>query len=84
MTSKQDINNFKIGLANLEDNDEEMKVQDQGTAGDQPFPEEAERSDQNQELLVHQDQQIVPNPAVPTDEQVDPAAEHNVNQANEP
>ena len=41
LRSEQDIINFKIGLANLEDDDEEMKVQDQGTTGEQPFPEEA-------------------------------------------
>ena len=37
LTSEQDINNFKIGLANLEDDEEEMRVQDQGTAGEQPI-----------------------------------------------
>ena len=40
-TSGQDINNVKIGLANLEDDEEEMKQQDQGTAGDQPIQEDA-------------------------------------------
>ena len=61
-----------------------MKEQDQGTAGEQLIPEEAERSDQNQELPVHQVQQTVPDPAVPTDERDDPVAEQNENQANDP
>ena len=33
LAKEHDINNFKMGLANLEDDEEEMKVQDQGTAG---------------------------------------------------
>ena len=49
-----------------------MKEQDQGTAGEQPIQEDAERSEQDQELPVHQDQQTIPNLAVPTNEQVDP------------
>ena len=84
LTSEQDINNFKIGLANLEDDEEEMKEQNQGTAGEQPIQEDAERSDQDQELPVHQDQQTVPNPAIPIYEQVDPVAEQNNNETNDP
>ena len=84
LAKEHDINNFKMGLANLEDDEEEMKVQDQGTAGEQPI-QEAERSDHDQELPVHQDQQTVPNAAVPTNQQVDPEeVELNNNQANDP
>ena len=47
------------------------------------IPEEAERNDHDQEQPVLQNQQTVSNPAVPTDEQADPEAEQNNNQADE-
>ena len=81
--SGQENNHVKIGLAHLEDDDEETKMLDEGTAGEQLIPEEAERNNDNQEQTVFQEQQTVSNPAVPTDDQANPEAEQNNNQANE-
>ena len=84
-TSEQDLNNIKIGLANLEDDEDTTKQQDQRIEGEQQIHEETEESDQDQEQPVNQDQQTVPNPAAPTNEQTDQTeAEQNNNQNNNP
>ena len=59
------------------------KFKIKGTAGEQLFPEEAERHNHNLELSVQQDQQTVPNLAVPTEEQANLVAEQNDDQADE-
>ena len=84
MTSEQDTNNFKIGLANLEDDEDVMKEQDQRTVGEQLIQEQIEVPD-NTKQLVNEDQQAVPNTAVLRNKQTNPAEnEQNKNQVNDP
>ena len=66
----KDSNYIKIGLANLEDDEDATRQQDQRTEGEQLIQQEAKVSDQNQEQPVNQEQQTVPNLAVPTNEQI--------------
>ena len=81
----KDSNYIKIGLANLEDDEDATRQQDQRTEGEQLIQQEAEVSDQNQEQPVNHEQQTVPNPAVPTNEQIHSVkAEQNNNQDNNP
>ncbi|XP_057545882.1 uncharacterized protein LOC130824881 [Amaranthus tricolor] len=79
-TAMLDVNDVKIGLAHLENDDEEMKVLEQGTAGEQVIQEDAEQNDQVQEQPTQSDQHTVPNPAVSAEDQSDPAAKQPVNQ----
>ena len=72
MKGKQETSNFKIGLANLEDNKDVTKKKDQREIGEQLIQEETELPNQEEEQPVYEDQQGVPNPAVPRNEQNDP------------
>ena len=84
MTSEQITNHFKIGLANLEDDEDVTKEHDKRTVREQLIQEQTEVLDQT-EQLVNEDQQGVPNQAVPRDEQNDTVeAEQNNNQVNDP
>ena len=84
MTSEQDSNNFKIGLANLEDLEDVTKEKDQRAIGEQLIQEQTEVPDQA-EQLVNKDQQGVPNPAVPRNEQNDLVEDElNSNQVSDP
>ena len=51
MTSEQDTNDFKISLANLEDNEHVMKEQDQRTVGGQLIQEQIEVPDNTEQLV---------------------------------
>ena len=83
MTSEQITNHFKIGLANLEDDEDVTKEHDKRTVREQLIQEQTEVLDQT-EQLVNQDQPAVPNPAVPRNEQTDLVeAEQNNNQVSE-
>ena len=80
----KDTNDFKIGLVNLEDDEEVIKEQDQRTIGEQLIQEQIEVPN-NTEQLANEDQQAIPNTIVPSNEQTYPAEnEQNNNQVNDP
>ena len=56
MTSEQDICNFKIGLANWEDDEDIHREQDHRNIGEQRVQEETEEPNQEQEQPGNQDQ----------------------------
>ena len=62
MTNEQETSNFKIGLANLEDDEDIPKEQDQRAIEEQQIQEETEILNQKEEQLVNEDQQGVSNP----------------------
>ena len=53
MTTEQETGNFKIGLANLEDDENIYKEQDQRTIGEQLIQEQTKVPDQEQEQPVN-------------------------------
>ena len=84
MTSEQDKNNFKIGLANLEDDEDVTREQDQRAIAEQLILEQTEVPDQA-EQPVNEDQHGVPNLVVPRNEQNDQVeAEQNIGQVSDP
>ena len=84
MTSEHDINNFKIGLTNLEDDEDVTKEQDQRAIGELLTQEQTEAPNLV-EQPVNGDQHGVPNPIVPRNKQEDQdKAEQNNNQVTNP
>ena len=62
-----------------------LKEQDQRAIGEQQIQKETEVPDQEEEQPVNKDQQGVPNPTVPKNEQnVQVKSEQNINQASDP
>ena len=83
MTNEQDTDNFKIGLANKEDDEDITKEQDQRAIWEQLIQEQIEVPNQA-EQPVNEDLQGVPNPVVPRNEQDDQVeVEQNINQVSD-
>ena len=74
----------QVLYANLEDDEDVIKEQDQKAIGEQLIQEQTEAPDLA-EQQVNKDQQGVPNPAVPRNEQDDQVEdEQNINQVSDP